>query len=179
MRNFHGLYDVNDILLSHKSPNRGAHFVTRKITLDVAIIHLDKAERITLGNFPDAFRDWGHAKDYVRGMYLMFQQAAPDDYFLATGESRSVRQYAEAAFRVVGIELNLVFSPCPEIFSELTISHGGTVLVSKKLIKMQKAGLFVYQWTEQYSDYLIHPTCAATLRRRGKVWCGSQLLVLM
>ena len=77
-------------------------------------------------------------------MHLMLQQAAPDEYVLTTGESRSVRQFAEAAFRVVGIKLKLVFSPCPEIFSELTISLGGTALASKKLVKMQKAGLFVY-----------------------------------
>ena len=112
-------------------------------------------------------------------MHLMLQQAAPDDYVLAPGKSSSVQQFAEATFRVVGIKLKLMLSPCPETFSELTISLGGTALASKKLVKMQKAGLFVYQGTEQYSDHLIYPTCAATLRRRGKVWCGSQLLVLM
>jgi GDPmannose 4,6-dehydratase len=103
-REAYGLHASNGILFNHESPHRGETFVTRKITRAVAAIHLGLQERLYLGNL-DAKRDWGHARDYVRGMWLMMQQDAPDDYVLATGETHSVRSFVEKAFRRIGVNL--------------------------------------------------------------------------
>ena len=92
------MHASNGILFNHESPMRGETFVTRKITRAVAAIHLGLQEKLYLGNL-DAKRDWGHAREYVRGMWLMLQQAEPDDYVLATGETHSVRSFVEKAFR--------------------------------------------------------------------------------
>ena len=98
------MHASNGILFNHESPIRGETFVTRKITRAVAAIHLGIQDKLYLGNL-DAKRDWGHAREYVRGMWLMLQQAEPDDYVLATGEAHSVRSFVEKAFRKVGIDL--------------------------------------------------------------------------
>jgi GDPmannose 4,6-dehydratase len=89
------------ILFNHESPIRGETFVTRKISRGVAAIHHGRQQRLYLGNL-DASRDWGHARDYVEGMWLMLQQETPDDYVLASGESHSVREFVEQAFAAVG-----------------------------------------------------------------------------
>jgi GDPmannose 4,6-dehydratase len=98
------MYTCNGILFNHESPLRGETFVTRKITRGAAKISLGMQEKIYLGNL-DAQRDWGHAKDYVEGMWLMMQQEVADDYVLATGETHSVKKFCELAFGEVGIEL--------------------------------------------------------------------------
>jgi GDPmannose 4,6-dehydratase len=103
-REAYGMHASNGILFNHESPLRGETFVTRKITRAVAAIELGLQERLYLGNL-DARRDWGHARDYVLGMWLMLQQAAPDDYVLATGEAHSVREFVELAFGCTGREL--------------------------------------------------------------------------
>ncbi|ODT78898.1 MAG: GDP-mannose 4,6-dehydratase [Pelagibacterium sp. SCN 64-44] len=103
-REAYGLHASNGILFNHESPLRGETFVTRKITRAVAAIHLGRQQPLYLGNL-DARRDWGHARDYVRGMWQMLQQDRPDDYVLATGIATSVRQFAEWAFAEVGIAL--------------------------------------------------------------------------
>ncbi|MDX6805762.1 GDP-mannose 4,6-dehydratase [Terrihabitans rhizophilus] len=100
-REAYGMHASNGILFNHESPVRGETFVTRKITRAVAAIHLGLQDRVFLGNL-DARRDWGHAKDYVRGMWLMLQQEVPDDYVLATGEAHTVREFVERAFAEVG-----------------------------------------------------------------------------
>lgn len=99
-----GLFTCSGILFNHESERRGKEFVTRKITDAAARISLGLQEFVELGNL-DAKRDWGHSKDYVRAMWLMLQQDTPDDYVVATGETRTVREFAECAFRAVGIEL--------------------------------------------------------------------------
>jgi GDPmannose 4,6-dehydratase len=99
-RDAYGIYAVNGILFNHESPLRGETFVTRKITRAVAAIELGHQDRLLLGNL-DAYRDWGHAKDYVRGMWLMLQQPKPRDYVLATGNARSVREFVQLAFSCV------------------------------------------------------------------------------
>ena len=96
-REAYGMHASNGILFNHESPLRGETFVTRKITRAVAAIALGLQERLYIGNL-DARRDWGHARDYVLGMWLMLQQDAPDDYVLATGEAHSVREFVELAF---------------------------------------------------------------------------------
>lgn len=103
-REAYGLHASNGILFNHESPIRGETFVTRKITRAVAAISLGLQDRLFLGNL-DAKRDWGHARDYVEGMWLMLQQAQPDDYVLATGEAHSVREFVELTFSNVGIDI--------------------------------------------------------------------------
>jgi GDPmannose 4,6-dehydratase len=103
-REAYGLYAVNGILFNHESERRGETFVTRKITVAVARISRGLQSKLYLGNI-DALRDWGYAKDYVEGMWLMLQQDQPDDYVLATGEMHSVREFVEKAFAVVGIDI--------------------------------------------------------------------------
>ena len=100
-REAYGLHASNGILFNHESPIRGETFVTRKITRAVASIHHGKQDCLYLGNL-DAQRDWGHARDYVEGMWRMLQQESPDDYVLATGEAHSVREFVELAFAEVG-----------------------------------------------------------------------------
>jgi GDPmannose 4,6-dehydratase len=105
--NYRDAYDIhasNGILFNHESPLRGETFVTRKITRGVAAIHLGIRDRLYLGNL-DAVRDWGHAREYARGMWLMLQQDQPDDYVLATGRSLSVRAFVDLAFGEVGVTL--------------------------------------------------------------------------
>ena len=103
-REAYGMHASNGILFNHESPLRGETFVTRKITRAVAAIQLGKQEKLYLGNL-DAKRDWGHAREYVRGMWLMTQQDVADDYVLATGETTEVRQFVQWAFEDVGIHL--------------------------------------------------------------------------
>lgn len=95
---------TNGILFNHESPRRGGTFVTRKITIAVARIKCGLEPCLYLGNL-DAKRDWGHARDYVEGMWRMLQQDEPSDYVLATGETHTVREFVEKAFAVVGITI--------------------------------------------------------------------------
>lgn len=103
-RESYGMFTCSGILFNHESERRGLEFVTRKITNAAAHIKLGMLDHVELGNM-DAKRDWGHSKDYVRAMWLMLQQDKPDDYVVATGETRTVREFVEAAFRPLGMEL--------------------------------------------------------------------------
>lgn len=100
-REAYGIHASNGILFNHESPIRGETFVTRKITRAAAAIELNLQERLFLGNL-DAKRDWGHARDYVEGMWAIVQQPKPDDFVLATGETHSVREFVEKAFARLG-----------------------------------------------------------------------------
>jgi GDPmannose 4,6-dehydratase len=102
-REAYGLFAVNGILFNHESPRRGFEFVTRKISSHAAKIKLGMMKELRLGNL-DARRDWGHAKDYVRAMWMMLQAEPPDDYVVGTGESHSVREFVEIAFDHVGLD---------------------------------------------------------------------------
>ncbi|NOZ74845.1 MAG: GDP-mannose 4,6-dehydratase [FCB group bacterium] len=103
-REAYGLYACNGILFNHESPRRGETFVTRKITRAVTRIVAGLQKKLFLGNL-DAKRDWGYAPEYVEAMWLMLQQPEPEDFVIATGETHSVREFAEEAFRYFGIEL--------------------------------------------------------------------------
>lgn len=103
-REAYGMFACNGILFNHESPLRGETFVTRKITRAVAKISLGLQEKLFMGNI-DSERDWGHAKDYVEGMWRMLQHSEPDDFVLATGKKITVRKFIELAFAEVGIEL--------------------------------------------------------------------------
>jgi GDPmannose 4,6-dehydratase len=101
-RESYNMHATTGILFNHEGPNRGIEFVTRKISNAVARIHLGKQEYVELGNL-ESKRDWGYAGDYVEGMWLMLQQDKPDDYVLATGETHSIGEFLEQAFKEVGI----------------------------------------------------------------------------
>ena len=102
-REAYGIKACSGILYNHESPHRGFEFVTRKITSHAARIKLGLAKEVRLGNL-DARRDWGHAREYVRAMWMMLQQDQPDDYVIATGEQHSVREFAELAFTRLGLD---------------------------------------------------------------------------
>ncbi|MBU4353448.1 GDP-mannose 4,6-dehydratase [Patescibacteria group bacterium] len=103
-RESYGMFASNGILFNHESPRRGETFVTRKITRGLSRIKLGKEKKLYLGNL-DAKRDWGHAKDYVYGMWLMLQHAEPDDFILATNETHTVREFIEEAMKYFGFDL--------------------------------------------------------------------------
>ncbi len=97
------MFAVSGILFNHESERRGHEFVTRKISDGVAKIHLGLADHISLGNL-ESKRDWGYAPDYVEGMWLMMQQEKSDDYVLATGETHSIREFLDEAFKLIGVD---------------------------------------------------------------------------
>src|SRR5438445_3878077 len=102
-REAHHLFACSGILFNHESPRRGENFVTRKVTRGIAQILSGKSEKLRMGNL-DSKRDWGHARDYVEAMWLMLQQDEADDYVIATGVTRSVREFVEAAFSQAGLD---------------------------------------------------------------------------
>ena len=103
-REAYGLYCCSGILFNHEGPRRGETFVTRKITLGIGKILRGQCETLLLGNM-NSLRDWGHAKDYVKGMWMMLQAETPDDFLLATGEQHSIREFVELAFSHMGIPI--------------------------------------------------------------------------
>jgi GDPmannose 4,6-dehydratase len=102
-RESYGMFAVSGILFNHESPRRGREFVTRKITDGVARIKHGRRTNLGLGNI-EACRDWGHARDYVRAMWLMLQQPTPDDYVIATGQMHTVREVCQVAFARAGLD---------------------------------------------------------------------------
>ena len=125
-REAYGIFASNGILFNHESPIRGETFVTRKVTRAVAAIHAGKQDKLFIGNL-DARRDWGHARDYVEGMWKILQHGKPDDFVLATGEAHSVRQLTEKAFAVVGRKLDWKGKGADEVGLD---AKTGTVLVA-------------------------------------------------
>jgi GDPmannose 4,6-dehydratase len=121
-RDAYGIHASNGILFNHEGPTRGETFVTRKITRAVAAIELGLQEKLYLGNL-DAKRDWGHARDYVEGMWRILQQPQPDDYVLATGEAHSVREFVEKAFAVAGKRIEWKGSGDREIGVDAVTGH--------------------------------------------------------
>merc|ERR1712050_701602 len=125
--NYREAYDMfasNGILFNHESPRRGGTFVTKKVTSSVARITAGRQSKLVLGNL-DSKRDWGHAKDYVRGMWMMLQQKKPDDYVLATGKQYSVRQLVTLCFELVGVKIDWKGKDA----SEVGINEKGQILV--------------------------------------------------
>lgn len=114
-REAYGIKAASGILYNHESPRRGFEFVTRKITSHAARIKLGLAKEIRLGNL-EARRDWGHAREYVRAMWLMLQQDEPEDYVIATGEQHTVREFAEAAFSHLGLDYRKHVLVDPQFF---------------------------------------------------------------
>jgi len=106
-REAYNIFACNGILFNHESPTRGETFVTRKITMAVARIKYGLQDKLYLGNL-DSKRDWGHAKDYVKAMWMILQAKKPDDYIVATGQTRTVREFVEKAFNYIGINIKWV-----------------------------------------------------------------------
>jgi GDPmannose 4,6-dehydratase len=125
-RESYGMYAVSGILFNHEGERRGPEFVTRKISQSVARIKHGKQDHIELGNM-DAKRDWGYAGDYVEGMWRMLQQDAPSDFVLATGETHSIREFCELAFKEIDVELKWVGSGDQEKAIDATT---GNVMIS-------------------------------------------------
>jgi GDPmannose 4,6-dehydratase len=133
-RESYGLFACSGICFNHESPRRGLEFVSRKITDGVARIKLGLADKLALGNL-EARRDWGYAGDYVRAMWLMLQQAEPEDYVIATGESHSVRELVEIAFAHVGLPVEPYLIVDPSLFrpAEVDLLVGDASKARKQL----------------------------------------------
>jgi len=133
-RESYGMYAVSGILFNHESPRRGLEFVTRKVTDAAVRIKLGLQKELRMGNL-DSKRDWGFAGDYVRAMWLMLQQDEPDDYVIATGETRTVRELVETAFRIVGLNYEdyVVIDPRFVRPAEVDILVGDPSKAKKKL----------------------------------------------
>jgi GDPmannose 4,6-dehydratase len=117
-----GIYAAQGILFNHESPRRGGGFVTQKVARGVADIVKGNATSLTLGNL-DACRDWGHAQDFCRAMWLIMQQPKPDDYVVATGDMRSIRQLCDVAFRYVGLDYREFVKSSPSLFRPLEVEQ--------------------------------------------------------
>jgi GDPmannose 4,6-dehydratase len=133
-REAYNMFCCSGMLFNHESPRRGFEFVTRKITHHVARIKLGLAKELPLGNL-EAKRDWGHAADYVRAMYLMLQQPEPDDYVVATGETHSVREFCEIAFAHAGLDYRDFVTQDPRFYrpAEVDLLVGDAGKAARKL----------------------------------------------
>ena len=136
-RNYREVYSThasNGILFNHESPRRGYEFVTRKITSGVARVVAGRTNELRLGNL-EAKRDWGHAREYVEAMWLMLQQGEPDDYVIATGDTHTVREFADLAFRIAGLDYRDYVTPDPDLFrpAEVNVLLGDASYARKKL----------------------------------------------
>jgi GDPmannose 4,6-dehydratase len=133
-REAYGMHVSSGILFNHESPRRGFEFVTRKITSGVARILAGQSRNVQLGNL-EAKRDWGHAREYVKAMWLMLQQPEPDDYVIATGETHSVREFVELAFCHVGLDYKDYVTTDPTLFrpAEVNLLLGDCTKARTKL----------------------------------------------
>lgn len=133
-RESYGMFCVSGILFNHESPRRGLEFVTRKITNAVARIKLGKQDKLYLGNL-ESKRDWGSAVDYVRGMWMMLQQDEPDDFILATGQTHTVREFADIAFSHVGLDYRNYVEIDPKFYrpAEVDLLLGDSTKAKNKL----------------------------------------------
>ncbi len=140
-REAYGIHASNGILFNHESPRRGYEFVTRKITSGVARILAGRSRELRLGNL-EAKRDWGHAREYVEAMWLMLQQPEPDDYVIATGETHSVREFAERAFAEAGLDYRDFVTNDPDLFrpAEVNVLLGDASKARQKLGWTHKIG---------------------------------------
>jgi GDPmannose 4,6-dehydratase len=133
-RESYGIFISNGILFNHESPRRGENFVTRKITLGAAAISLGMQKELVLGNL-EAKRDWGYAKDFVEGMWMMLQQENPDDFVLATGETVSVRTFCKYVFDLLNLDIDEYVRSDPKFYrpAEVDILCGDSSKAREKL----------------------------------------------
>ena len=177
-REAYGLHASNGILFNHESPRRGETFVTKKITKSVANIKKGLQTELRLGNL-EALRDWGHAKDYVKAMWLMLQQSDPNDYVIASGETYSVREFVTRAFKVVDIDIEWIGEGIQEIGVDKK-SGRNLVNVDKKYFRPAEVDLLwgdpslaenKLGWTRSYSfDELIEEMVKYDLKHDDYGW---------
>jgi GDPmannose 4,6-dehydratase len=141
-REAYGMHASSGILFNHESPRRGYEFVTRKITSGVARVAAGRSRELRLGNL-EAKRDWGHAREYVEAMWRMLQQEQPDDYVIATGENHTVREFAEMAFALVGLDYRDYVTVDPELYrpAEVNVLLGDASRAREKLGWSHRIGL--------------------------------------
>jgi GDPmannose 4,6-dehydratase len=140
-RESYNMFNCSGILFNHESPFRESSFVTRKITKTVAQIKYGQADKLVLGNL-DVKRDWGYAKEYAESMYLMLQQDKPDDFVIATGQTHTVRQFVEAAFKAVGISLHWEGSGLDEVGKDIT-TNKTVVSISKDFYRITEVDAII------------------------------------
>lgn len=154
-REAYGLFAVSGLLFNHESPRRGFEFVTRRISSGAARIAAGRARELRLGNL-EARRDWGHAREYVGAMWLMIQQLEPDDYVIATGETHSVREFAELGFAYAGLDYRDYVVADPSLYrpAEVNLLRGDATKAREKL-----------GWTPKISfEELVHEMVEADCR---------------
>jgi len=166
-RESYGMHASCGILFNHESPHRGTNFVTRKITKALARIKAGKQEVLELGNL-DAKRDWGHARDYVMAMWLMLQQDQPDDYVIATGETRTIREFVEKAATHFGMEIGWAGSGLEEVGID-KITNKIIIKINKEFYRPAEVDLLIgdpskaktkLNWKSEYSfDELVAQMC--------------------
>jgi GDPmannose 4,6-dehydratase len=176
-REAYGMHASNGILFNHESPIRGETFVTRKVSRAVAAIKAGQQQKLFIGNL-DAKRDWGHARDYVEGMWMILQQPKPDDYVLATGEAHSVREFIERAFAVIGRTIGWRGSGASEVGFD---QENGDILVEvdARYFRPTEVDLLlgdpgkartVLGWRHKVTfDQLVHEMVATDLKSLGPV----------
>jgi len=155
-REAYGLHASSGILFNHESPRRGFEFVTRKITFAVAQIRAGRARDLRMGNL-EAGRDWGYAADYVEAMWRMLQQEQPDDYVVATGETHSVREFAELAFEVAGLDYRDYVVSDPQFYrpAEVDLLRGNAAKARAELGWSPRTGF------ESLVRKMVESDCAA------------------
>ena len=158
-RESYNMFISNGILFNHESPRRGENFVTRKITLGATAISLGLQKELILGNL-EAKRDWGYAKDFVEGMWLMLQQDEPDDYVLATGETKSVRDFCEIVFDILDLDMEKYVRSDKKFFrpAEVEYLRGDASKARKKLNWEPKTSLNELAQLMVESDLKYHKT---------------------
>ena len=167
VKNYREAYDLfacNGILFNHESPRRGITFVTRKITIGLNKILNNQEDKLVMGNI-DSKRDWGHAKDYVEGMWLILQQDKPDDFVLSTNETHSVREFIEKSFALKGFDIKWKGSGINEIGYD-TKTNRELIFISKKYFRPTEVDLLLgdstkartkLNWKPEYSfDMLVN-----------------------
>eukprot|EP01112_Ceratiomyxa_fruticulosa_P006842 TRINITY_DN1774_c0_g1_i2.p1 TRINITY_DN1774_c0_g1~~TRINITY_DN1774_c0_g1_i2.p1 ORF type:complete len:358 (-),score=56.39 TRINITY_DN1774_c0_g1_i2:131-1204(-) len=158
-REAYNMFATNGILFNHESPRRGPTFVTRKITRHVAKVATGSKETLYLGNL-SAKRDWGHAKDYVKAMWLMLQQDTPDDFVVATGETHSVKEFCEKAYQEIGITINWRGEGVDEVGFDASNADNVLIKVDPRYFRPTEVDLLlgnpnkakkILNWSPEYS----------------------------
>ncbi len=154
-REAYGLHASSGIMFNHESPRRGFEFVTRKITSGVARIVAGQSRQIKLGNL-EAQRDWGHAREYVEAMWRMLQQPEPDDYVVATGETHSVREFADLAFSHAGLDYREYVTTDPTLFrpAEVNLLQGDCAKARARL-GWQSSIAFASPWCGRWWKQIV------------------------
>jgi GDPmannose 4,6-dehydratase len=171
-RESYNMFACCGILFNHESPRRGHNFVTRKITIALGNILKGKQDKLVLGNI-NSLRDWGHAKDYVEGMWLMLQQATPEDYILSTCEYHSVREFVEKAFAIKGFNIKWKGEGVEEIGYD-TVSGRELIFISEKYFRPAEVDELLGDSTKARNELGWVPKCSFEELVRDMVECDCE-----